>query len=271
MISATRLAPRPPARAASRAEAVPEEEARDFRGRDGYDPSFLGVKVPLPTLDPSIQNRAAPLLRQPNENELKYNHFSVIMDKDRRQPLITAENINGAAYHEIERDNDKWSFDARIAREHQLGNEAYSDNTLDRGHMVRRRDVCWGKHARQANNDTFVYTNCALQYEQLNRNAWLDLESSILNEAVAEGEKRVVFTGPILHQDDPWFDNHGKMPVPTQIPRKFWKVVVSHEPGEGLETEAYIIGQNKGSRACRVPLSRVEKLTHLDFGGLNQA
>jgi endonuclease G len=255
--------------------------SRDFRERKGYDRNFLGVSVPLPKLDESIQDRVAPLLRDPSEHELKYSHFSVIMEKERRQPLVTAENINGAQHREIERENDTWYYDGRIAREHQLGNEAYSDNTLDRSHMVRRSDVGWGKHARQANNDTFVYTNCALQYERLNRHAWADLERSVLDEAVAEGEKRTVFTGPILHKNDPWFDNGGKMDVPTQIPRKFFKVVVSREPGQGLETEAYIISQKKGRasraeepltkadlQAFRVPLTRIEELTHLDFGRL---
>lgn len=273
--------------AASKREAEPdrvtlsgEEHSRNFAGRKGYDKNFLGVSIPLPKLDPSIQDRAAPLLGDPAKNELKYSHFSVIMDKDRRQPLITAENINGAHHQEIDRENDKWCFDSRIAREHQLGNEAYEDNTLDRGHMVRRSDVCWGKHARQANNDTFVYTNCALQYENLNRHAWLDLESSILDEAVAKGEKRTVFTGPILQEDDPSFDNHGKM-TPTQIPRKFFKVVVANPPGPGLHTEAYLISQRKGQpeesltkaelKARRVPLARIEDLTQLDFGKLTNS
>lgn len=243
---------------AARSGAPRYQPTRDFRGRDGYDSDFLGVDIPLPKVDPE---RAAPLLKDPTQHELKYTHFSVIMDKERRQPLVTAENINGASHQEIERTNDDWCFDSRMAREYQLGNEAYSDNTLDRSHMVRRSDVGWGKHARMANNDTFVYTNCAPQSEELNRNSWAELESSILTEAIDEKEKRTVFTGPIFQPDDPLFDNHGKMDVPTQLPRKFFKVVVSPD----LEVEGYIVSPHTTRRAS---LSRIEELTRLDFGEL---
>ncbi|MGR3198223.1 MAG: DNA/RNA non-specific endonuclease [Paracoccus sp. (in: a-proteobacteria)] len=34
----------------------------------------------------------------------------------------------------------EWRLDGRLHPDHQVGNEVYRRNPLDRGHMVRRRD-----------------------------------------------------------------------------------------------------------------------------------
>jgi len=119
---------------------------RDFPNREGYQADFLGVNLPLPELEGDLAAQAAPL--KDGSHELKYTHFSVIQHMERRSPLLTAVNIDGAQYAEHERDG-KWVFDSRIDRKYQLGNEAYSNNSIDRGHMVRRRDPMWpGRHFR---------------------------------------------------------------------------------------------------------------------------
>lgn len=102
---------------------------RKFPDREGYNPDFLGVRLEMPTLDDSIKHLAAPLLSDPTKSELKYTHSSIVMNKERRTPLFTIVNIDGSQYQEFERDG-KWVFDGRIAREHQMGNEAYSNNPI---------------------------------------------------------------------------------------------------------------------------------------------
>ena len=270
---------------------VPKDEApyqkngemfRNFPGREGYAPDFLGVALPLPQLDDSIKNQAAPLLDDPTKNELKYTHFSVIQNKERCTPMLTAVNIDGAQYEEHERDG-KWVFDGRIAREHQMGNEAYSNNAIDKGHMVRRRDPMWGPVADKGQDDTFVYTNAALQHADLNQKNWLDLENHVLESATAGHKKVTVFTGPVLKEDDPSFNNHGKMELPTKMPREFFKVVVWNEPGQGLKSESYVMSQadfmNKEQshephikltefETFRIPTTQLEAITHIDFGDL---
>ena len=56
-------------------------------------------------------------------------------------------------------------MDPRISNDFQAGGEEfYSSNPLDRGHLVRRADAAWGKtesEARLANDDTFHFTNCS--------------------------------------------------------------------------------------------------------------
>jgi endonuclease G, mitochondrial len=268
-----------PASYAPKSQPQAERNVASYEGREGYDPDFLGVRVELPKLDDSIKDMAVPMLDDPNDIELEYTHFSIVMHKERRSALLTAANIDGAQYQEIERDG-KWVFDGRIDRKYQMGNEAYKDNDIDRGHMVRRRDPMWGPNAFQGQDDTFCYTNSALQHADLNQREWNDLENKILAGATEYPRKVSVFTGPVYSEKDPVFDNNGKMDVPTKMPQKFWKVQVWNEEGVGLKGEAYVMSQEHlygkpktgvehvdvtDFSKYRVPLAQLEKMTKLDF------
>jgi endonuclease G, mitochondrial len=268
----------------------PAQEARQnqfgeltstFPGRSGYDENFLGTKLDLPKVDASLQDKLATLTGKPGETELTYTHFSVVMHKERRQPLLTAVNIDGANIVSVPR-KGKWTIDSRIPREHQLGNEAYRGNPIDRGHMVRRRDPVWGPNPNQASNDTFVYTNAGLQHGSLNQRTWLDLENYVLEQSKEKDMKLTVMTGPVFSPDDPSFDNNGRMDKATQIPQEFWKVVVWNDKEEGLKGAAFIQSQkdyvgrglfktdfNPGEMSVyQMPLSDLEKVTKLDFGDI---
>lgn len=231
-------------------------------------------------MSPELAKKAASLVANPTESELKYTHFSVVMHKMRRLPIFTAVNIDGEKLRSVPR-NDDWDTDERIAREHQLGNEAYKHNDLDRGHMVRRLDPVWGQKAEQANADTFVYTNAALQHKDLNRREWVALEEHILDHARAEDKKLTILTGPVFSDKDPVFDNNGRVSPPTQIPQQFWKVAVWSNERKELEGTAFLLSQAElvDSEDFRdgkfdpgrfdlyqVPIERLEGLTSLEFG-----
>ncbi len=256
----------------------------DFANRDGYDPSFLGEELPMPKLSMRLQSQAAPLLNDPTNYELKYHNFSVMQHAGRATPIITAVNVDGAQYKELDR-KGSWVFDGRIARQHQMGNEAYKNNDFDRGHLVRRKDAQWGSEAAKASSDTFVYTNSALQHADFNQKTWLDLENNVFFGAVANKEKKTIFTGPVLRDDDPKFDNGGKMKNATQIPTAFWKVQVWKDKDAGLQAEAFVMSQEelvKGEAPSRPPLGStppplktfrvsmetLEQITDIDFGDL---
>ena len=177
----------------------------------------------------------------------------------------------------------KWVTDSRIPRDQQLGNEAYRNNPIDRGHMVRRRDPVWGPDAKQANADTFSYTNAGLQHGSLNQKSWLQLENHILDQAKAKGQKLTVITGPVFSDDDPKFNNGGRMKEATQIPKEFYKVVVWNDPEEGLKGAGFIQSQKNYVRGnnlfksdsgfdtgemnvFQLPIDELQKLTKLNFG-----
>ena len=82
--------------------------------------------------------------------------------------------------------------DWRIPNEHQLPDVFFDrDNgAFDKGHLVRRDDVCWGrtfKDIQKSNGDTYHTTNCSPQVAGFNRSAsgtdnWGDLENLVQKE-----------------------------------------------------------------------------------------
>lgn len=250
-----------------------------FPGREGYQSDFLGISYDLPELGDSIKDHVSYRLDKPGECVLDYTHFSIVMNKDRRQCFYTAVNIDGTQSQSVKREGT-WVIDGRIPREHQLGGEAYDANSLDRGHMVRRRDPAWGEAAKLGSVDTFVYTNAAMQCSGLNQKEWLALENHVLGSA--QGQKMTVLTGPVFSETDRTFTNKGLIKPPTQIPEKFWKMVVWNDKTTGqLRGAAFVLSQTdildksndlfKGGfepgrfDVYQVPISQLEDMTDLHF------
>jgi endonuclease G len=99
--------------------------------------------------------------------ELRYRHFRVRFSRSRRQPVMTAVNIDGGSSVRIKRRRDRWFADGRVPMRDQPGQDDYDDPEIDRGHMVRREDPNWDPEAQgsasplaeRASADTFHYTN----------------------------------------------------------------------------------------------------------------
>lgn len=270
-----------------------EHDANDLKDRGGYDPGFLGegLSVPWPEFDAGIAKDLAPPSdrRSESDYELRYTHFGVLFSKSRRSPRVTAVNIDGERSVRIKRGDDRWFYDLRIPRDLQLGQNAYKDPDIDRGHMVRREDPNWGDDARQANDDTFHYTNSALQHSSLNqgKTLWQGLENYILDSSRTEGFKACVFTGPVFGKDDPELP-----PSNAQVPREFWKIVVMRTEGDRLHATAYLLsqgdlirklledrGRNEAAegfvlgpyRTFQVSIAHIESATGLSFPALRDA
>ncbi len=127
----------------------------------GYNAEFLQILLQLPV--PPAEN----LIR-----ELPCTHFTVLLDPARRLAIATGVNIDGDQLVDVDR-GDNWHLDPRIPAHEQAGEGVYARNDLDSGHLVRRQGPVWGNKtiARQANYDTFAYTNAAPKPQTLtNRN-----------------------------------------------------------------------------------------------------
>ncbi len=191
----------------------------------GYDAEFLSPDaVPIPTVVDLVP--------------LTYTHFSVLMRPSRRLCAITAVNIDGPSLADIGREDD-WRLDPRIPATDQAGPELYSNNDLDRGHLVRRRDPVWGDTATatRANLDTFHYTVCAPQTATFNQSKelWAGLEDYLLEHAETTDERLTVLTGPLFRDDDPVYRG-------LAIPRKFFKVGVWFT-GTAIAATGYVLDQ----------------------------
>jgi endonuclease G len=224
-----------------------------LKERAGYDPHFLdeGFDVPWPGLTPEV---VAELARPSDEienrpTEVRYTHFGVRFSAVRRQPLITAVNIDGRSLVSIKRKTDRWFADGRLPRDIQLTKVDYDHPEIDRGHMVRRQDPNWdmaavpgagSELAERANLDTFHYTNAAPQHSEMNqgKELWLGLEDYILESARTHGFKACVFTGPVNRGDDP------EIKPGVLLPREFWKLVVMvNSDRKSLHATAYLLSQ----------------------------
>ncbi|MGV8894970.1 MAG: DNA/RNA non-specific endonuclease [Rhodoglobus sp.] len=240
----------------------------------GYEAGFLDVEVELPvTQQPVIH--------------LDYTHFSVLLDPVRRLAAATAVNIAGAELVEVKR-GSTWRLDARAAQEEQAGAELYARNDLDRGHLVRRRDPVWGEDAKQANSDTFVYTNAAPQAAKFNQSKelWVGLEDHVLAFAGANRLRLSVFTGPVFRPDDALYRG-------VRIPRMFWKIAAWTVLVDGttqLRSAGFVVDQSplledidlrellSGNppplgpfRTFQVPVERIAELTALSIDQLEDA
>ena len=245
--------------------------AARFRDRAGYQKDFIEkFPIPLPK-NPRAADEAA--LLDGSGTELKYEHFSAVISKTRRMPFYLACNIDGGQSRRITRaDADVWFHDGRLDLQHQIGEELYSDNELDRGHLVRREDPVWGTRALVANNDTFHFTNCAPQHKGMNQKTWLGLEDYILQNARVHELKASVFTGPVFRANDPEYRG-------VKIPKEYWKVVAIRTERRRSVT-AYMISQAAlitdlefvfgKYKTYQVSVKKVEELSRLGFRGLSR-
>ena len=243
----------------------------DYSDRRGYDPDFIpGHHVPMPQLSVDLLKVAPRVDGAPASNpfELRYHHFSVVMNGDRRMPFFSISNIDGANHMHLVRktgevsapealaeavhSGEVWKADPRIPVEAQLSDDFYArlrpatsaqivvgNRTVKeffaRGHMTRREDPVWGTvdMARFYNADTFHHTNACPQ-PQYTFNAassvWAGIEQYVLLNADAENERVTVITGPVFQSDDPIYNDEdfGRL----RIPMSFFKIVVRIEDGQ---------------------------------------
>ena len=213
-----------------------------------YDPQFIaGVDLPLPTLAASVQATAFD-----NGTPIEHPRFSIIFSEARGFAIVTAHNINGAdmiAEGVIPR-VDAFRFDTKVPNSIQIDDDqgykgfpTQQDNPWDRGHLVRRRSLHWGdeQEARQADRDSYFWTNIAPQHEKLHDTAWGDIEDFMLQTALDATKRACVFQGPVLTIDDPVITNKpGEEPF--QLPAGYWKVFCIQHDGE-LRAACFLVWQ----------------------------
>lgn len=262
----------------------------DYDERPGYDPDFLGIAVPLPKLGAAIRGDAAriPGKKKGQELELKYYHYSVMMNRKRRIAFVAAVNLSAnAKFHHEREGKDRWFFDPRIDEALQAGNEFYKSNPLDRGHLVRRADSAWGptaKSAKQANDDTFHFTNCSPQHEIFNQSAkasskhlllWGNLENHVAKQGkTASSGKLSVFNGPVLRAND-------RLHRGLKVPKEFWKIIVYERDSGKPGAVAFLLSQTQliknlpeeefeaeEYKPFQVQIKEIEARTKLNFGKL---
>ncbi|MBC2934268.1 DNA/RNA non-specific endonuclease [Nocardioides sp. zg-1228] len=254
----------------------------------GYDARFLR---PDPDADPGAgAELAPPTAPAPGEDDdpvaaspLDYTHFTVRMHPERRLAWWVAWNIDGLRLfpgESISRSGERFRLDPRLPADAQVGEAAYADNDLDRGHVARRSDLLWGTlaEARQANSDSFFFTNITPQHQDFNQSGrggvWGLLENAVLALDGLQDRRLSLFAGPVLAPTDPLYRG-------VRLPVEYWKVVV-YVADDQLRAKAFVLTQDLSGleRAVPdfldefdtylVPLDLLEQRTGLAFASLRE-
>ncbi len=278
---------------------VEKEQGADFSICKGYDPNFLGVKIPLPQPKKvrAIQNQIARLKN--NEIELKYFKHSVIFNALAKMPFISAVNVEGDAAKRLDNSKrqDDWLRDARIDVECQLTDKFYAASNFDKGHMSRFEDADWDDTEEAALRNgvyTCFYTNACPQVVGLNRAAgfWGKLEKAVLEKGIkkeaGKQARMTVFNGPIFNDEKDrifrgvripmdyykiilWLNDAGKLKA-TAFKLSQEKLVKDIKFDEGLllDAEALDIDKDVVFKSFQCSIKNLGKLTHIDFKHLEK-
>ena len=196
------------------------------------------------------------------EKELRYCHFSVWLSKQRCYPACVAWNIDGSNYKKVKRAS--FRVDRRGDLEsYQFDNDIYYDNDIDKGHVARRADLCWGSldEAKQGNYDSSYYTNIAPQHEAFNQSddrsadpeggIWGRLENTVFDSENPHQLRVSVMGGPVISKEDRRFVQGDEE---IYLPREYWKVVAYVDDEDNKEkVYAFLLTQAKLVEGLVVP------------------
>lgn len=206
-------------------------------GPQGFDTGFLAQPVELPTLDETTADDAVEV---DGSTVIPYTHFSLTMSASRRFARWVAWNVDGGDLKKLSRSSMKFRLDPRVPKESQVGEELYSDNRIDRGHLARRADLCWGPDAAQANSDSFFFTNITPQVDDFNQSSkkgiWGELENAVFSDVEVDRLRISVLGGPVLGENDREYRG-------VHLPREYWKVICFVE-SEQLKARAFLLTQD---------------------------
>jgi endonuclease G len=246
----------------------------------GYDPDFLpgeGSAVPLPGASDEVAADYAPT--KSGDQVRNYTHYSLAMSASRRFARWVAWNIDGSAISKLPRKGIRFVLDDAYEHGKQVGDELYSDNHLDRGHIARRADLIWGPgdEAKQANKDSFFFTNITPQLDRFNQGSkqglWGELEDAIFADVDVDRLRVSLIGGPIYKPND--LPYRGVL-----VPRSFFKVIAYVEGGK-LRAKGFVLTQDdleaniealglEEFRVYQTPLRDLETTTGLTFGELSR-
>lgn len=176
---------------------------------------------------------------------IEHTKFSILFHQGRGFAIACAHNIDGASIiKEGKIKRKSFVFDPDVPNRIQVADkQGYHKNPWDRGHLVRRRAVHWGKlaEATQADRESSYWTNIAPQHEHLHDTAWGSIEDWLLELADTSDKRLCVFTGPVLLGQDPRLVNK-PTEKPIQIPAGFWKIIALKH-NSVLRAAAFLVWQ----------------------------
>ena len=171
------------------------------------------------------------------------------MSRQYRTLYFAALNIDQQRLATVD-GNRSWRLDSRIGSAFQLNNDYYRHNPWDRGHMARRAAAAWGTDeaaATKASDETYYYSNAALQHDNFNKDEWAELEDWVLDLDQDKNDKITVFSGPIFGDYMRSVRPAGR--EPGFVPSAFFKVIVFLDKADALQVRSFILPQDVAAMA----------------------
>ena len=167
---------------------------------------------------------------------------------------LTANHVDGTA----KRPNNAWHEDMDVPSPRATRGD-YKKSGWTRGHMCPAGDNKWDADAMY---DTFLYTNCCPQHNNLNTGPWNQIEISCRRWAEKYGEVYIV-CGPIFFRQQHATIGANKVVVPEA----FFEVIVcpNSKAPKGI---GFICRNNgeKGNKSLYVnSIRQVERVTGMTF------
>jgi len=250
----------------------------------GYNPDFLGFTVRRPTLSADLE--ASAFL---GGGSLHYVNYSLIFDKEKRQPIFAASNLDRSQLVVLPRVSGAILKDPRVPPNLQ---PALPDrgSLPGSGHIpLVGGEIAWGAFFQGAEFEaseklagvTRVFPNVIPAQADLNRRAWSEIDRWILTEHNKAANNVLIYSGPIPSASDQVIDG-------VRVSKQYWKIAVSRAPltrvsdrVDALSVDAFIIGGHRTApvggavdrggnplfdlEAHRVDIHEIERLTGLTF------
>lgn len=233
----------------------------------GYIDNFIDGKtvISINKILNDQQKLLLPTVDGNNNKLLKYTMLSILYNRLRKVPFVSAYNIDGTLGKvTVSRKGLDFREDPRVVKGEQLNHPFYdlikngTATEFEIGHMASHSEMSWGINKETQSYQTFHFTNSVPQVEKLNSGLWSKLESYVVDETNETDNKRIsVFTGPMLKDDDPTY----VMDRSFRLPLFFFKIIVFSYQGK-LYSTAFVMSQLKRLKELKLidtPVSGFEK------------
>lgn len=227
-------------------ETVGEQVATEKQGAQERSASedADGLELPATTGEGQLLRRTA---------------YTVLYDSDTRLPRWVAWHLTAAHTDgEHSRSGLKFAEDTDVP-EPRATNDDYRNSGYDRGHLCPSGDNKW---SREAQLQSFLYTNCCPQLHSLNAGDWNELEQRCRQWAEWFGDVYIV-SGPVL---DEGVKHKTIGPHKVVVPERFFKVVL--RTSGTLAAIGFVCDNEDGGKQLAgyvVTVDEVERLTGIDF------
>jgi len=187
---------------------------------------------------------------------IKHTYYTLSYNEAHEQANWVSYHLTSAMEKGKEKRTDNFRTDPSVSTGSATLND-YKGSGYDRGHLCPAADM---KLNHTAMSETFFLSNMSPQAPEFNRGIWKELEETVRDWAMQDGDIYVV-SGPVFK------DNKGAIgPDRVTVPGYYYKVI--YDPHGQGKMIALLLPNGKGTKPLsryEVTVDSIEALTGIDF------